>query len=359
MNYPKHRYTGEKPWMDRDWLYNEYVINDRRTADIANEYGCKQNTINCWLIKHGIKKDVKTHIHIPKYKYENAEYLYDQHITKHKSMSEIAKENNVSSDAIRYNLQKFNIPIWSAQNKRKYTDADVDLMVDLYCNQNMSANQISKIFCTSHNVIIKQLQSRGIKTRNTSEAQYNFNGKELPNDFFNPELLYKLHWENNLTCKQIGQLYNVNASTVRRQMKKIGVRTKNNSESKIGLMVGEKHPNWKGGVSSLYDMLREYFNTNQAPVIAKRDNYTCQLCGKTHTILHVHHIVHFSDIVWTIISEHPDLSIDNVDERLKLYDVITHDKRFLDDNNLVTLCKDCHFYKVHNYKQKTISSEAS
>lgn len=41
LNYPKQRYTGEKPWMDKDWLYNEYVAKDRSTQDIADEYGCK------------------------------------------------------------------------------------------------------------------------------------------------------------------------------------------------------------------------------------------------------------------------------------------------------------------------------
>ena len=62
-------------------------------------------------------------------------------------------------------------------------------------------------------------------------------------------------------------------------MHRLGLQTKNNSESKIGLMVGENHPNWKGGLSSLNHLLREYFHTNQMPRIAARDNYTCQLCG--------------------------------------------------------------------------------
>jgi hypothetical protein len=46
MNYPKNRYTGEKPWMNYDWLYNEYVVKDKGSQDIADEYGCKQSTIN-------------------------------------------------------------------------------------------------------------------------------------------------------------------------------------------------------------------------------------------------------------------------------------------------------------------------
>lgn len=344
--------------MDYDWLYNEYIIKNRRTVDIANDYGCKPNTINCWLIKHNIKKEIRTHIHVPKFQYEDPNYLYDQHIVKHRSMTEIARENNVSADTIRYNLLKNNIQPWSAKNKRKYTNEEIAIMIDMYCNKKMSANQISKVFGTSHKVIISNLQSHGIITRNLIEAQYNANGKEIPDGIENIELLYRLHWENGLSCKEIGELFGINASTVRRQMKRLGIKTKSNSESKIGLMVGKNHPNWKGGLTPLYLLLREYFNVNQMPAISKRDNYTCQMCGKTHTILHVHHIIKFSTIIKEIISEHPDLSPDNIDERLALYDIITHDSRFLNEDNLITLCKECHFYKVHNYNRKTISSEA-
>ena len=45
--------------MNKEWLYNEYVVKDRSSQDIADEYGCKQNTIQCWLSNHKIKKDVK------------------------------------------------------------------------------------------------------------------------------------------------------------------------------------------------------------------------------------------------------------------------------------------------------------
>ena len=43
--YPKNRYSGEHPWSNKDWLYNEYIIKDRSTNDIAEEYGCQINAI--------------------------------------------------------------------------------------------------------------------------------------------------------------------------------------------------------------------------------------------------------------------------------------------------------------------------
>lgn len=359
VSYPKTRYTGPKPWMDKDWLYEQYVIKDRRTADIAAEFGCKPNTINCWLIKHNIKKEITTHHHEPKHQYELHDYLYEQHIVLHKSMAEIARENGVSGDTIRYNLKKNEITPWQTVPHTDFTDQEINSIVEMYCNQKMSANEISKRFDTDHGTIIRQLRNRGIETRGLVDAQYAANGTEMPEDLKDPELLYKLHWADGMSCKDIGQQYGVDAGTVRRQMNRIGVRTKTNAESKIGLMIGDKHPNWKGGITPLNLLLREFFHTNQVPKIAERDHYICQLCGKTHVPLHVHHIEGFSSIVSEICAEYPDLLPDNPKDRMTLYNIITHDQRFLDEDNLITFCRDCHFFKIHNYDRKTISSQAS
>lgn len=318
MNYPKNRYSGPKPWMDYEWLYDQYITKDRSTIDIATEFGCKRNTIQCWLLKHGIKKDF---------------------VKRNRKKKTVAAENK-------------------PPRKKKYTEQDIDEMVRLYCDEMMSANQISKLFHTDHNTIIRKLKRRGISTRGMIDAQYAINGRQMPEELKDPELMRKLHWDDKMTCSEIGKLYGVDAGSVRRQLRRIGVPTKTNSESKIGLMTGEKHHNWKGGITPLYLLLREYFHVNQAPAILKRDNYTCQLCGKTHTALHVHHITEFSIIVSEIMSEHPHLNPLDIDDREELYGIITNDSRFLDNDNLITLCKECHLFIIHNYTHKTISSQA-
>lgn len=361
MNYPKNRYTGVKPWMNKDWLYEEYVIKDRSTKEIANEYGCKQNTIQQWLLKHGIKKPITKHNITPKHQYQTYEYLYENHIVLGKSVPELARENNVSDDTIRHNLKKHNIKIQKVNQHLFRTEEEIADIIDLYCNEQLSALQIAKLYNTSHSVIIRTLKERGIDTRSMVEAQLTLSIGDIPPDFYNAELLQKWHWDENKTCAEIGKLLGgIDAGSVRRQMHRLDLSTKTNSESKIGLMTGKDHWNWKGGVTPLYLLLREYFNTNIAPKIAKRDNYTCQLCGATHTVLHVHHINEFSKINAEIISEHPDLDPSDKDDMYKLYNIIINDQRFTDENNLITFCKDCHFFKIHDYKpRKTISSQDS
>jgi Restriction endonuclease len=74
------------------------------------------------------------------------------------------------------------------------------------------------------------------------------------------------------------------------------------------------------------DFAKKFYNSrlwkdNVRPYIIKRDNYKCKQCGSSID-LEVHHIIH--------------LSPDNINDPN-----ITVNER-----NLITLCRDCHF-KVH------------
>jgi uncharacterized protein YlzI (FlbEa/FlbD family) len=79
--------------------------------------------------------------------------------------------------------------------------------------------------------------------------------------------------------------------------------------------LGSKNPMWKGGVSSVINLLREsqtgrLWRTS----VFKRDNYTCQRCGQRGGNLNAHHIksfTHFPETRFTL-------------------------------NNGVTMCKKCH-----------------
>jgi len=44
----------EKPYWNREWLYNEYVIKQRSAKDIADDFGCIENNILYFLQKHQI-----------------------------------------------------------------------------------------------------------------------------------------------------------------------------------------------------------------------------------------------------------------------------------------------------------------
>lgn len=307
-------------------------------------------------MRHGIKKKID---YSRPQQYQSYDYLYHHYVELGKSEDEIANENGVKRGTIQIYLKKNGIPLRYVNPAQKFFAEDDAKIIDMYCNQHKSAYQIGIELGTSHSIILKHLRKNGITTRDTSEAQFVSKGKERPPELLDAELLNKWHWEDNLSCKEIGERIGTDAGTVRRYMHQFGLKTKNNSECKIGLMVGENHPNWRGGRTPFKMLLREFFHINQAPEILMRDNYHCQLCGKTHVPLHVHHIRYFNDIVNEIIDEHPDLDPTNTDDQHVLYDICIHDARFLDKDNLITYCRDCHLFKIHGYKRKTISSQAS
>lgn len=67
--------------------------------------------------------------------------------------------------------------------------------------------------------------------------------------------------------------------------------TEEERQKKAIAMIAELNPNWKGGSAKIYDQYQ--FELMRREVL-KRDNYTCQVCGKTTdekgTNLHCHHI---------------------------------------------------------------------
>ena len=56
---PGEHWRERKPYWDRDWLHNAYVVQERSTGDLAAEFGVTDGAILFWLRKHGIpRRDV-------------------------------------------------------------------------------------------------------------------------------------------------------------------------------------------------------------------------------------------------------------------------------------------------------------
>lgn len=108
-----------------------------------------------------------------------------------------------------------------------------------------------------------------------------------------------------------------------RERKYWGVKGKQNG---MYGKTGRLNSHWKGGITPERQAL--YSSLEWADVIKKvwkRDNYSCQRCGKrkiSQEEYHIHHIISFKD------------------KKLRLA-----------LNNLVLLCKDCHHF-VHSKKNK-------
>ena len=237
----------------------------------------------------------------------------------------------------------------------KLTEQDDKIIFDLYINQRKSSVEISKALQVTHRTILNHLNKMGVERRNSSESLFAKNDKPIPDEFDDYDAMYGLYVTKHYTKEQLGNMFNCAPRVIDRVLRKLGIHIRDASEAKIGVQSGDKHHNWKGGISSLESRCRQFYQDNISPKIRARDNYTCQFCGNNSN-LHTHHIIPFATIIKEICSEHMELDI--VKDVNALYEIIINDHRFLDEDNLITYCKQCHLYIIHG-SDKTIRSEAS
>ena len=114
--------------------------------------------------------------------------------------------------------------------------------------------------------------------------------------------LYKKHYLDGKTFKEIGEEFKIDKTTLQRIFQKAGIQVR-----RVGMRGGEKHYYWLGGKS--FEPYSTDWTETLRRSIRERDKYTCQLCGKENSI-HCHHI--------------------------------DYDKKNCNPNNLIILCRKCH-----------------
>jgi hypothetical protein len=96
---------------------------------------------------------------------------------------------------------------------------------------------------------------------------------------------------------------------------------------------GENNWNWKGGITSLNQMIRNCVQyTEWRTLVFQRDNFTCSHCNARGVHLIAHHIKFFS----TLMKEHNITTLEEATQCEALWNT----------DNGITLCKECH-KKLH------------
>lgn len=222
-------------------------------------------------------------------------------------------------------------------------DLDDSVIIDMYL-RGKSSTEIARELNTTHRTILLRLKKHTIDRRSLSESQWNFKNREIPSDFYSKEIMENLYLKEGLSKKELGQRYNCDPCVIDRVLRTLGIRVRNNAESKKGLRVGERHPNWRGGITSLSARLREYLSSYEfQKSILNRDNNKCRICGSKDN-LHIHHLIPFKNILDRIIIQNYPLSpTDNADE---LYNIAIKNEELNNTNNLITVCSMCH-HRIH------------
>ncbi|MDK7491914.1 hypothetical protein ACQVNO_12760 [Bacillus paranthracis] len=117
------------PYTDEHWLYNEYITKDKLLKVIAKECGVSQSSIVNYLNKFNIQKK-----HNPEANYKNRDWLYNERFRQHRSSEDIASEFDVDRKTIEYYAKKYKIP-----TPLKYTEIDVEILCH-FCKKPTTKN---------------------------------------------------------------------------------------------------------------------------------------------------------------------------------------------------------------------------
>ena len=121
---------------DRNWLYNQYIIQNKSTHQLGEELKCSCSTINNYIKKHNIRiknggesRGISTN---SLDMLNNYDWLYDQYVTMKKGTVQIGKELGCSYTTINSYIKKHNIQI-NHSYSRSYGENQVFEFVRNHC----------------------------------------------------------------------------------------------------------------------------------------------------------------------------------------------------------------------------------
>ena len=186
-----------------------------------------------------------------------------------------------------------------------------------YIENEISMTQLAIQYGISRDTIRVWLKERGLK--NKYHKQSDLNKKEI----------IRLYVIERKSTEEIASFFKVSVQPIRSILHKAKVN-RTQPETMRGKWIGEKNPNWKGGISR-YDKWREKVQHYSSKMlifsnsVKLRDKYTCRMCGSLKNV-ESNHIIPVRDIV----------------KERELFDI----------NNGITLCRKCHLsihMKEHEY----------
>ena len=274
-------------------------------------------------------------------------------------IKQIAEELNLGEKPISRITKELELvrDLGKMMSRPQYDSSKDEEIIHLY-NSGKSSTEIGKLLGMEHSSVLGHLEHCGVAIRTLSEAQFNFNKKIFPNELENFETLYDMYVTRDMSKKEIGLQLNVSPDVVDRVLRKFNIPVRGVAETvHQRVSYGPESSNWKGGRTGIYMRLRSLLASKQTTPILMRDKYTCQCCGSTEH-LEVHHIRRFRDIFNEILEENKITSDNLLENEEELFMKMKDDPRFLDPDNLITYCRDCHLFKIHGYKRnRTLNSE--
>lgn len=91
--------TDWSPILTHDFLYNAYCVEKKTIVAIAREVGCRTTTVTEHLQEYGLFQRI------------TKEWIFEQYVTQQRTVDDIAQELHCAESHVRYFLRRFDISI--------------------------------------------------------------------------------------------------------------------------------------------------------------------------------------------------------------------------------------------------------
>lgn len=251
------------------------------TQEIAERFGFCEETVRKRMIKLGIPRRTQSEART-KFSLSKDE-LKKMRMEDKLTLKEIAKKTEFGYGTIQSWCKKYKIPSPPKKSKRKIVIPQKELE-RLYYQENLTQKQIANIFNCSDSTINRLRKEYNIPLKKRLSWNKGLKGEEYLKHYKDAKV-----WNKNLPSEEQPFYSRKHKEETKRKQSEAHLGENNPMYG----MVLEKNPNWQGGTSFL--PYPPEFNNRLKTKILQRDNWTCQHCGitankKRGIILHIHHI---------------------------------------------------------------------
>lgn len=174
---------------------------------------------------------------------------------------------------------------------QKIFNLSKEQLEDMYINKLLSSHKIAKIL-NMHSTTI-QYWIKKYKIKVTQEHLDELNHRK------------RLGFKHSQKTKDKIAKAHIGFKHSEESKRKMSENTKKNP-----IYYGSNNWNWKGGVTSLRQLIRNCPKMNfWRKSILQRDNFTCQYCGKRGGDLNVHHLISFEFILDLFLHKNNKLNV--------------------------------------------------
>jgi transposase len=215
------------PWRNEEWLREQYHGQEKTKDEIAEVCDVDGNTIHYWMEKHGIERRSLSEANRGDEPYMNEEWLREQYHERGRSAVDMAEECDVSAATIYHWADKHDIDRRSGPETQRGDGphTDEEYLREQYQECEKSAREIAEECGVSEGTVHNWMDTYDIARRPRGESHI----KDGP--YTDEEWLREQYHDHEKSGREIAEECEVSGSTILRWMDRHSIERRSLSET--------------------------------------------------------------------------------------------------------------------------------